>query len=136
MGPTWNEANDPYDAEGEEEPQNIRFGRRRTEDSKTKRQRQLLKTGTAKPIPPATTETMDTSDDCPGPTAESTVPRQALTTEPETMDTNGDSPSSTIETEQPTETLVAPKPPYWDKMPKAQRKNWRRKAARIKGGVH
>jgi hypothetical protein len=128
MAPTRNETNDPYDAEGEEEPQNARPCRRRTEDYKTHRHRRLFNAGTEKPIPPASTEAMDTSDDCPGapgPAAEPASPRQTLTTVPETMDTNEDLPGPTSETVQPAETPVAPKPANWLAMNRNQRKHWK-----------
>jgi hypothetical protein len=139
MPPTWNETNDPYDAEGEDEPQNARACRRRTEDPKTNRHRRLLKTGTAKPTLLATTETMDTSDDCPGPAAEPQSPRQTFVAELEAMDIDEGCPAHTSETAappnrsaaqtpipnpRPTEATRPPNPSDWKTMSKVQKKHW------------
>jgi hypothetical protein len=58
----------------------------------------------ATPILPTTTETMGTSDDCPGPEAEPASPRQALATASGPMDTTEDFPDSTPEAVQPAAT--------------------------------
>ena len=147
MAPTRNETKDPYDAEGEEEPQNARSCRRRTEDYKTHRHRRLFNAGTEKPIPPASTGAMDTSDDCPGPAAEPASPRQTLATAPETMDTNDDCPAPTSQTtadkrgaaevspqiaahqDQAAATQTRPtprtKPANWANMSKKQKNHWK-----------
>jgi hypothetical protein len=82
MTPTWNKTDDPYNAEGEEESPHTLSCRMQSEYSQINRRRRLFKTGTANLIPPATTEAMDTSDNCPGPAAEPESSRQTPATAP------------------------------------------------------
>ena len=154
---TWNETIDPYDAEGEEEPQNPRFRRRRTETSDLRHRRAngtkvkddtatetttqtLTPPGTmdtkydrpTATIPPThaqtTPETMDTNDDCPAPTRQTEQPAEPPIT-PEAMDTNDDSPAPPNDPAAPQKPIPTPrpKPAKWGVMSSSQRKNWTEK---------
>ena len=130
---TWNELDDPYNAEAEEESPNALSCRMQSEYSKINRHRRLFNAGTANLIPPATTtEAMDTSDNCPGPAAEPASPRQTPATASGTMDTTEDFPSAAT---KPSATATAaattaatptarPSAGTWKQMNRCQRKNW------------